>query len=99
MQRGGSIYIMTNKHKTTLYIGVTSNLQNRIFEHRTHKYKNSFTAKYNLEYLVYFESFTTIEEAIAREKILKKWRREKKDTLISSANPNWDDLYDFIMSW
>lgn len=99
MQRGGCIYIMTNKVKSTLYIGVTSNLLNRIWEHKEHLFKNSFTDKYNLEYCVYYENFGTIEEAIAREKELKKWRREKKDNLINSMNPDWKDLWEVIKNW
>ncbi len=76
MERGGYIYIMTNKHRTTLYIGVTSNLRSRIYEHANHIYPKSFTAKYNLETCIYYEIFLSIEEAIAREKELKKWSRE-----------------------
>jgi putative endonuclease len=68
MQRGGTVYITTNKNKTTLYIGVTSDLIARIQENRQHAFKNSFTDKYNLEFLIYYESFSTIEEAIDREK-------------------------------
>jgi len=83
---------MTNKNKTTLYIGVTSNLIARVSEHKNHTYKGSFTHKYNLEYCIYFENFSTIEEAILREKILKKWRREKKELLINSLNPEWLEL-------
>lgn len=78
MERGDCIYIMTNKNKTTLYIGVTSNLLNRVQEHRTHKYISSFTHKYNLELLVYCEFHSGIEEAILREKQIKKWTRQKK---------------------
>ena len=99
MVRGGCIYILTNKHKTTLYIGVTSDLRSRILEHRSHYYAKSFTAKYNLEYCIYYEIFTNIEEAIAREKELKKWRREKKEILISKLNPSWNDLWDEIEKW
>ena len=96
MERGGCVYIMTNKYKTTLYIGVTSDLFNRIYEHKKHKYPVSFTAKYNLEYCVYYEFFSRIEEAIGREKEIKKWRREKKDALINSMNPEWNDLWEEI---
>ena len=94
MIRGGCIYFLTNKHKTTLYLGVTSDLIRRIQEHKNKIYPNSFTAKYNLEYLVYYESFGRVEEAIMMEKQIKKWRREKKDTLINSMNPEWDDLWE-----
>lgn len=93
MQKGGYIYIMTNKNKTTLYIGVTNNLQRRIWEYRTHYDKNSFTAKYNLEQCIYYEHFAGIESAIARETQLKKWNRMKKETLINKMNPEWNDLW------
>jgi putative endonuclease len=93
MQRGGYIYIMTNKHKATLYVGVTNNLQRRVEEHRMHHDSGSFTAKYNLEYCIYYEGFTSIEEAILREKQLKRWNRAKKETLINALNPQWDDLW------
>ena len=92
MEKGGYIYILTNKNNTTLYIGVTSNLFNRIHEHKTKKFKSSFTAKYNLGKLVYFESFSSIEEAIAREKQLKAGSRKKKEALINAENPEWLDL-------
>ena len=78
MEKGGAVYIMTNKHKTTIYIGVTSNLAGRVWQHINHVYPKSFTARYNLTYCVYYEFFYSIVEAISREKELKKWRREKK---------------------
>ncbi len=90
---------MTNKNKTTLYVGVTSNLLNRVLEHKTHKYKNSFTSKYNLEFIIYYEFHSTITEAILREKQIKKWGRSKKDELINSLNPNRIDLFDVIKNW
>ena len=90
---------MTNENKTTLYVGVTSDLKKRIYEHKHHLFKNSFTDKYNLELLVYFESFHNIEEAIAREKQIKGGSRKKKEDLINSINPKWNDLYDEIMEW
>ena len=86
---------MTNKHKNVLYIGVTNDLERRVEEHETGKYKG-FTKKYNCHYLVYYEHFTQIEHAIDREKELKKWRREKKDKLITSFNPEWEFLNDKI---
>ena len=92
MERGGCIYIMTNYQRTTLYTGVTSDLRSRIYEHREKVYPKSFTAKYNLTICVYYEVYSTIEEAIDREKQLKKWSRAKKDTLIDKFNKNWDDL-------
>ncbi|MFN4197807.1 MAG: GIY-YIG nuclease family protein, partial [Flavobacterium sp.] len=83
-----------NITRSTLYIGVTNNLERRLFEHSTNKDSNSFTAKYNIKYLLYFEKFTWIQDAIAREKELKKWRREKKMALIQSYNPKLKFLND-----
>ena len=99
MERGGSIYFMTNKNRTTLYLGVTSNLIKRVSEHRTHYYKGSFTDKYNLELIVFYEFHSTIEEAISREKQVKKWNRSKKDELINGLNPEWIDLWGEIEKW
>ncbi len=99
MKKGGSIYIMTNKLKTTLYIGVTSDLQQRIKQHKEHFFPNSFTDKYNLEYCIYYENFPSIEEAILREKQVKKWNRQKKEDLINSMNPYWMDLWEEIKYW
>jgi len=99
MERGGCIYILTNKNKTTLYIGVTSDLPKRLYEHRNKIYCQSFTANYNLTYCIYYETFFSIEEAIAREKEIKRWRREKKERLINQSNPQWDDLWMEIKEW
>ena len=99
MERGGCIYIMTNKNKTTLYIGVTSDLPKRLYEHKNNTYPKSFTARYNLTCCIYYETFYGIEEAIAREKEIKKWRRAKKDILINKINPRWDDLFEEIKEW
>ncbi|MNK68859.1 GIY-YIG nuclease superfamily protein [compost metagenome] len=99
MERGGLIYIMTNKNKTTFYVGVTSDLLSRIIEHKSNKFPNSFTSRYNLTYCVYFEACFTIEEAIYREKQVRKYRREKKIALVESINPNWDDLSIDIYNW
>jgi len=98
MERGGCgyIYILTNKYNKVLYTGVTSNLFKRIFEHQNKIYKSSFSSKYNLNKLVYFETFTNIEEAIAREKQIKGGSRQKKIDLINSFNPNWNDLSEDI---
>ncbi len=84
---------MTNERNTTLYVGVTSDLLNRVFEHKTRKHPYSFTARYNLIKLVYFEGFQSIEDAINREKQLKAGSRQKKINLINNFNPNWLDLY------
>ncbi|WP_026905396.1 GIY-YIG nuclease family protein [Pedobacter glucosidilyticus] len=99
MQKGGVVYIMTNKYRTTLYIGVTSNLPTRLNQHKTHFYPKSFTARYELTFLIYFECFFRIEEAIGREKELKGWRRSKKNALIQSFNPKWEDLSNQIKEW
>lgn len=99
MEKGGCIYILTNKHNTTLYVGVTSDLYSRIMEHREKKYPRSFTAKYNINKLVYFELFHSIEEAIAREKQIKGGSRKKKVDLINSVNSKWADLFEEVEEW
>jgi len=85
------VYLLTNFNNKVLYVGVTSNLVKRIYEHRN-KAIRGFTEKYNIHRLVYFETTPDIESAIAREKEIKKWRREKKDRLVESHNPDWIDL-------
>ncbi|MBL7932540.1 MAG: GIY-YIG nuclease family protein [Bacteroidia bacterium] len=94
MVKGGCIYIITNSRHTTLYTGVTSNLSKRIHQHRNEFYPNSFSARYNLYKLVYYEVFSRIEDAIAREKQIKAGSRKKKEELINSINPVWKDLID-----
>jgi putative endonuclease len=93
MKKGGSVYILTNKNNAVLYIGVTNDLIRRILEHKEKLYRTSFSAKYNLGKLVYFENFHNIEEAISREKQLKAGSRIKKEKLIHGMNPEWLDLY------
>lgn len=91
------VYILANKRNGTLYMGVTNNLFNRNFQHKIKLNKNSFTAKYNIDKLVYFETYGYIQDAIAREKQLKRWRREWKLKLIEKDNPTWRDLFkDFL---
>lgn len=90
---------MTNANNTTLYTGVTSDLQVRVREHKEKKYPKSFTAKYNLEKLVYFETFFSIEDAIAREKQIKGGSRKKKEELIGKMNPGWKNLYGEVGKW
>ena len=97
MKKGGLVYILTNKNNTVLYTGVSSELIRRILEHKTKQFPKSFTAKYNLDKLVYFENFHSIEEAIAREKQLKASNRLTKEKLINSINPEWIDLYDGLL--
>ncbi|PCI35257.1 MAG: endonuclease [Flavobacteriaceae bacterium] len=86
------VYILTNSTKKVLYLGVTNNLSRRISEHYddSKNSKKTFAGKYNCVYLIFYEKFTDIKEAIAREKEIKKWRREKKENLINGFNPNWD---------
>ncbi len=91
------VYMMTNANNRVLYIGVTSDLPKRIYEHKNHLDKTSFTSQYNVEKLVYYESTPDIEAAIAREKQLKGWVRKKKNWLIKQMNPDWEDLYESIL--
>jgi len=91
------IYITANKPDGVLYVGVTSELKNRITSHKTKKYKNSFSARYNVDKLVYYEEFHSIITAREREKQLKAGSRAKKIKLIESINPQWKDLYEEIM--
>ncbi|MCR3955214.1 MAG: GIY-YIG nuclease family protein [Gudongella sp.] len=87
------VYILTNKTNNVLYIGVTSDITRRVYEHKS-KMIDGFTYKYNVNKLVYVEETDSVESAILREKQLKKWRREKKIALVDSMNPTWNDLYD-----
>jgi len=90
------IYILTNNYNTAFYIGVTSDLIKRIYEHKN-KFVDSFTKKYNINKLVYYEISENIESAISREKQLKKWKRQWKVDLIEKNNPNFEDLYPSII--
>ena len=85
------VYILSNWNDSVVYIGVTSNLPKRLYEHRN-GLADGFTKKYNVHKLVYFEHTNDVYNAISREKQLKKWSRVKKNTLISRQNPNWTDL-------
>ena len=85
------IYILTNWNNKVMYIGMTNDLEHRIYEHKN-KLLEGFTKKYNVTKLVYFEHTSDVNSAIAREKELKKWRREKKNNLVISLNPEWKDL-------
>jgi len=96
MERGGYVYILANFTNTTLYIGVTSKLRSRIEEHKSNFYPGSFSSRYKTHKLVYYETFHSIEEAIAREKQLKAGRRKKKEELINSFNKDWEDLYEGV---
>ncbi len=85
------VYLLTNWNHKVIYVGVTNNLQRRIYEHKSKAVKG-FTKKYNLNKLVYFEEAGDVTAAITREKQLKKWRREKKNALVQSLNTEWKDL-------
>ena len=84
------VYVLTNNANTVMYIGVTNNLYRRLLEHKTEQI-SGFTKKYHLHKLVYFEQYSEITDAISREKQLKRWKREKKNWLVETKNPNWDD--------
>ena len=87
------VYLLTNWNNKVIYVGVTNDLNGRIYEHKN-KLISGFTKKYNLNKLIYFEETCDINAAINREKEIKKWRREKKDILVNQINPNWQDLSD-----
>ena len=89
------VYILTNKTKTVLYIGVTNDLRRRLYEHKN-KLVQGFTARYNVENLVYYECTSDIMVALEREKTLKKWARKKKEVLIERMNPTWERLNEEI---
>ena len=91
------VYILTNFNNTVLYVGITNNLVRRFFEHKHGLNQTSFTKKYKLTKLVWYEEFPTAEEAIAVEKKIKGWIRVKKIELIKSKNPNFDDLSEKII--
>lgn len=84
------VYILTNKSRT-FYVGMTNNLERRMSEHKQ-KLVEGFTKKYNITLLVYYETYPDVNAAIAREKQVKDWRREKKIALVESLNPEWQDL-------
>ncbi len=92
MNRQPAVYILASKRNGTLYIGVTSNLVKRIWEHRNNLVEG-FTERYGVYNLVWYEPHESMESAIQREKQLKEWKRRWKMRLIESANPNWEDLY------
>ena len=85
-------YLLANKHNNVLYTGVTSDLIRRVYEHKN-KLLQGFTQKYNVDRLVYYEACENIVVAIEREKQIKAWSRKKKDQLINTLNPEWNDLY------
>ncbi|MBK9177482.1 MAG: GIY-YIG nuclease family protein [Flavobacteriales bacterium] len=86
------VYMMANAHNTVLYIGVTNNIERRAREHKSRMHPQSFTARYNVNKLVWHEAHTSILAAIAREKQLKDWKRSWKEDLVAQMNPEWKDL-------
>jgi len=86
-----SVYILTNQHNTVLYVGVTNNLELRVFQHKA-KLNKGFTSKYQCQKLVYFEEYKDVRQAIHREKQLKKYKRAWKENLIKQFNPEWKDF-------
>ena len=93
MEKQAYIYFMSNRYNKVLYVGITSNLIKRVWEHKN-KVVDGFTKRYNLYKLVYYEIYDDIETAINREKQIKSWPRKKKIVLINAFNPSWDDLYE-----
>ena len=98
MEKGGCVYIMTNKMHTVLYTGVTSDIIGRVWQHKNKVYPKSFTAKYNCNKLVYYFFYSRIEEAIGAEKTIQGGNRKNKIKLINSINPEWLDLYDGLIN-
>ncbi len=87
------VYILANNTNTTLYTGVTNNLLRRVYEHRNNTLPNSFTARYTVHKLVFFEETSDVRSAIEREKQIKSWNRKRQNKLIELNNPQWRDLY------
>jgi putative endonuclease len=99
MKHGGMVYILSNAHHTVFYTGVTADPSSRIREHWLKVYPKSFTARYNIFKLLYYEVYPRIEGAIDREKQIKKYSRKKKFDLIVKMNPEWRDLFEDIKDW
>ncbi len=91
------VYLLTNWNNKVMYVGMTNNLERRVFEHKN-KIIDGFTKKYKLNKLVYYEHTTDVNSAISREKEIKKWCREKKNRLVITKNPEWKDLSDELLS-
>ena len=91
------VYILSNSTNVAVYTGVTKDLIRRVYEHKHNLDPESFTAKYNIHKLVYFESTTDVYSAISREKQIKSWSRAKKNALVQSVNPAWADLYPALL--
>ncbi len=85
------VYILSNNSRSTIYIGITSDLEGRLWEHRNPD-RPSFTQRYHCVHLVFYEHFRAVRDALAREKQLKNWTRAKKNAVIAAMNPRWEDL-------
>ena len=90
------VHIPTNVRRNVMYVGVTNNLENRVAQHRAGT-GSDFTSRYRVDTLVYVEDYKYVEDAIAREKQIKSWRRSKKDALVEAANPTWADLLETLV--
>ena len=90
------VYILANKMNTVIYTGVTNDLLRRVYEHKMHLDQNSFTAKYDVTRLVFYEVTSDVRSAIEREKQIKSWSRAKKNKLVETMNPKWEDLWGSI---
>ena len=95
-KRGGWVYIMADRYRGTMYVGVTSDLPARIHQHRN-KSGSDFCRRYGLDRLVWAERGDTIDDCIAHEKRVKRWRREWKFALVENGNPGWNDLFDLLV--
>ena len=91
------VYILANATNTAIYVGVTRDLARRIYEHKNKLDEGSFTAKYDIHKLVYYESTCDVHAAIEREKQIKGWNRARKNKLVAARNPKWEDLYQSIL--
>ena len=91
------VYSMSNSHKNVIYVGITNDLIRRVYEHKNNTIPESFTAKYSVHKLVYFESTSSRYEAISREKQIKSWNRKRKNKLVETMNPKWIELYDTLL--
>ena len=93
-----TVYLLASQKNGTLYVGVTSDLVNRVWQHRTDE-MDGFSKKYNVHLLVWYEQHPSMESAIIREKAIKKWKRAWKVVLIEESNPDWGDLWPMINGW
>ena len=91
------VYILANNHNTTIYTGVTNDLRRRVYEHKSHIDPGSFSTRYHVDKLVFYEVYSDPETAITREKQIKSWNRKRKNAMVEGVNPQWMDLYPSII--